>query len=109
MTKPALLALRGLRLTCAGNVWLGFLFDQPFFFAFATLAFFFAGSLARVFPKEPAYSLPRFVRRSPLPIRFFLVLRDPQQGRFDVRQLRGSHARDAATAGFRLDSRELGG
>ena len=40
------------------------------------------------------------VRRSPLPIRFFLVLRNPQQRGFDVRKLRGSHARDAATASF---------
>ena len=76
--------------------------------AFAALAFFFAGSFGRDFPNEPAYNFPRFVRRSPLPIRFFLVLRNPQQRGFDVRQLRGGHARDAATAGFLFDARKLG-
>jgi hypothetical protein len=43
-----------------------------------------AGSFGRDFPNEPAYNFPRFVRRSPLPIRFFLVLGNPQQRGFNV-------------------------
>ena len=46
------------------------------------------------------------MRRSPLPIRFFLVLRNPQQRSLDIRQLRSGHARDAATAGFLFDARK---
>jgi hypothetical protein len=77
MTKPAYLTTRALSDLCF-NVWLlaffpGF-FTQPFFFAFAARAFFFAGFFGRDLPKDPAYNLPRFVRRSPLPIRLFLVL-----------------------------------
>lgn len=80
-TKPAELSLRGLHRPVL-NVWL-LAFFQAFFLAFA-FAFFLAGSFGRDFPNEPAYNFPRFVRRSPLPIRFFLVLRNPQQRGFDV-------------------------
>src|SRR5688572_22291227 len=75
-------------------------FLQLFFLAFAALAFFLAGSLARVFPNEPAYNLPRLVRRSPLPIRLFPVLRTPPQCGFDFCQLCSGHSRNAASASF---------